>query len=219
MAMLMVNLAGRTMAGLRIIGGKWGSRRLESPPASRTRPMPDRVKGSIFDILGTRLGTPGSLPAVQVADFFCGSGSLGLEAVSRGAAGCVFVERDRTVVQVLRRNLETLQAGPELRVVLADAWRRSPASLWDPEQLLGLVLVDPPYADTRDCGPRGRTARLLRRLVHGPHLTDEAIIILHHQKAVRFEPTPTDRWTVVDRREYGSTAISFLAPARVGTCQ
>jgi 16S rRNA (guanine966-N2)-methyltransferase len=201
---------------MRIIGGKWRSRRLEVPPTDRTRPMPDRVKESIFDILGTRFGTPGLLPPVQVADFFSGSGSLGLEAVSRGATGCTFIERDRAVLKVLRRNIEALHAGPELLVVSADAWKCSAARLLGWDQPGDVVFLDPPYADTRNCGPKGKAARLLRRLVQGPCLTDEGIIVLHHEKAVRFEPDAADRWTVVDRREYGSTAISFLAPAKVG---
>lgn len=204
------------MVPLRIIAGKWRSRRIESPPSDRTRPMPDRVKGSIFDILGARLGTPGAVPELRVADFFAGSGSLGLEAVSRGAMGCVFIERDRAVLQVLRRNLEALQAGPHLRVVAADAWRRSLSGLLGQDRPVGLALVDPPYADSRDCSPSGKTSRLLRRLVRGRWLTNDAVIVLHHEVAARFEPKPTDGWELVDRREYGGTAVSFLAPAGSG---
>jgi 16S rRNA (guanine966-N2)-methyltransferase len=159
------------MVLLRIIGGKWRSRRIESPPTDRTRPMPDRIKGSVFDILGARLGTPGAVPELRVADFFAGSGSLGLEAVSRGAAGCVFIERDRAVLQVLRRNLEVLRAGPQSRVAAGDAWRRSLSSLLGQDGPVGLAFVDPPYADSRDCSPKGKASRLLRRLVRGRWLT------------------------------------------------
>jgi len=144
---------------------------------------------------------------------FAGSGSLGLEAVSRGAATCVFVERDRAALQVLRRNIDTLQADAQARVVAADAWRRSVSGLLGGVEAVGLIFVDPPYADTRDSGPSGRTARLLRRLVCSPCLTEDAVIVLHHERVVRFEAGRTDRWTPVDRREYGSTAISFVAPA------
>ena len=175
--------------------------------------MPDRVKGSVFDILAARLGTPGAVPGLRVADFFAGSGSLGLEAVSRGAAACVFIERDRTALRVLRRNLEALGAGSDLRVVAGDVWKRSLTSLLDQDQPVGLVFLDPPYADSHDCSPRGKTSRLLRRLVRDRWLTDGAVIVLHHERVVRFAPKPADRWEVVDRREYGHTAVSFLAPA------
>lgn len=175
--------------------------------------MPDRVKGSVFDILAARLGTPGAVPGLGVADFFAGSGSLGLEAVSRGAAACVFIERDRTALRVLRRNLEALGAGPNLRVVAGDVWRRSLTGLLDRDRPVGLVFLDPPYADSRDYSPGGKTSRLLRRLVRGRWLTEDAVVVLHHERVVRLAPKPADRWEVVDRREYGDTAVSFLAPA------
>ena len=78
---------------MRIIGGKWRSRRLSFPRWGRTRPMPDRIRESIFDILASRFGLCGTLPSLKVADLFAGSGSMGWEAVSRGASGCDFIEK------------------------------------------------------------------------------------------------------------------------------
>ena len=199
------------MAGIRIIGGKWRSRRIEPPPTGRTRPMPDRVKGSIFDILGTRWRTPGMVPEYGVADLFAGSGSLGLEAISRGAARCVFIERDRRALQVLQRNLSVLDACSQARAISADAWRRSLGELIADDGPFGLVLLDPPYADARDWSPGAKMPRLLRWLIRDPSLAEEAVVVLHHERVVRFEPRRGDGWVITDRREYGSTAISFLA--------
>ncbi|MCH7814456.1 MAG: RsmD family RNA methyltransferase [Planctomycetes bacterium] len=92
---------------MRIIAGRWRSRRIAAPPSRTTRPFPDRIKEAVFDILGARWGSPGTVPPLWVADLFAGSGSLGLEAVSRGARGCVFVERDRAAQ--LARHVEQLR--------------------------------------------------------------------------------------------------------------
>src|SRR3989304_6946937 len=104
-------------ARMRIIGGQWRSRRLLRPETDSTRPMPDRVKQAIFDMLGSRYDDPGALPPLLVADVFAGGGSMGLEALSRGAAFCSFFERDRQALEALCSNIESLGAGQESRVV------------------------------------------------------------------------------------------------------
>ena len=175
--------------------------------------MTDRVKGAIFDILGSRLGSPGLLPALRVLDLFAGAGSLGLESVSRGAGGCVFVERDARAVRVLRRNLGALDAGQSLRLVTADAWTCSVGGLVDDGELFGLVFVDPPYVESRDVEPAGKVPRLLRRLAGSGALAPEAEIVVHHERRVSLTAEPSDGWTVADRREYGTTAISFVVLA------
>ncbi len=200
--------------GLRVIGGCWRSRRLAAPPAGLTRPMSDRVKEAVFDVLGSRLRTPGYLPPVQVLDLFAGSGALGIEAVSRGALGCVFVERDARVVRVLRENLDILEAEPVLHIEIADAWSCPLAGLRRDRPAFGLVFVDPPYRDARDTRPGGQVPALLDRITRGDLLSDEVVIVLHHERSVRYQPVKAGSWTVADRREYGSTAISLVI--RVG---
>lgn len=91
--------------------------------------MPDRVRESVFNILGSACGTPGELPPLIVADLFAGSGSIGLEALSRGAAFCLFVEHDSEAADTLRRNLHELGVGPEGSLLVADAWE-SPLSVF-----------------------------------------------------------------------------------------
>ncbi len=200
---------------MRIISGKWRSRRISVPPSDRTRPMPDRVKEAIFSILGSSAGTPGRLPAVRVADFFAGSGSLGLEAVSRGAAECVFVERGRGALRVLNRNVNELEQDEPLRVVAADAWTCKLDELAGDGPGFGVVFLDPPYRDARQTGPTGKVPRLLKRILAGDFLAADGVVVLHHERRVSFQPAATDSWALTDRREYGSTAISFLGPAEL----
>ncbi|MHC4066826.1 MAG: RsmD family RNA methyltransferase [Planctomycetota bacterium] len=211
------------MSSLRIIGGRWRSRRIDAPPTRRTRPMPDRVKEAVFDILGSRCGTPGVLPPLSVADLFAGSGSMGLEAVSRGASRCVFVERDGDALGVLHRNLDALQAGPGLRIVGADAWVHPLDKLRQPGDNWGVVFLDPPYRDSRDAGPGGKVAGLLMRLHRAGCVAPDGMVVLHHERGARYEPASGEGWaidwTLADRREYGSTAVSFfgLAESRPGS--
>lgn len=197
------------MASARIIGGRWKSRRLEVPPSALTRPMTDRVKEAVFDILGTGFGTPGRLPSLGVLDLFAGSGAMGLEAVSRGAAGCVFVERAPASLRTLRANLDALDGGPTLSIMAVNAWRCRWDSSAHPDERFGLVIVDPPYRDARDTSPAGKVPRLLARLASNAPLTDDAVLVLHHEKAVRFEESKDSAWLADDRREYGRTAITF----------
>ena len=145
-----------------------------------------------------------------VADLFAGSGSLGLEAVSRGASRCVFVERDRAALGVLRHNLDLLQAEPWARIVAADAWKWPVDAVGQPGEPWGLVFVDPPYRDSRDSGPGGRVSALLARLSRGAWLDSTALLVLHHERRVRYEPASGEHWALADRREYGNAAVSFF---------
>ena len=120
---------------MRIIGGAWRRRLLESPSGQATRPTADRVRETLFSMISSRIG---SFEGLRVADLFAGSGALGLEALSRGAAHATLVENDAAALAVIRRNALTLAASVEIipRSALALPKR-------DP---FDLVLADPPYA-------------------------------------------------------------------------
>ena len=119
---------------MRIIAGQWRGRPLVAPQGQETRPTADRVREALFSMLASRLG---SFEGLQVADLFAGSGALGLEALSRGAARCVFVENDRRAIEAIRANIASLGASGE---VLARGAEH--AALPAPADL---VFLDPPY--------------------------------------------------------------------------
>lgn len=121
---------------MRIIAGQWRGRPLVAPPGDATRPTADRVREALFSMLASRLG---SFEGLAVADLFAGSGALGLEALSRGAGSCLFVEHDRAALDALRANIAALGArGADVRAASVLALGPAPAA---PD----LLLLDPPY--------------------------------------------------------------------------
>lgn len=122
---------------MRIIAGEWRGRKLDAPPGDSTRPTGDRTRETLFSMLASRLG---SFEELSVADLFAGSGALGLEALSRGAASCLFVEQDDRAVQTIRDNVTALDARTRAVVQAASVMRLGPAKV--PHDL---ILLDPPY--------------------------------------------------------------------------
>ena len=118
---------------MRIIAGQWRGRALVAPAGQATRPTTDRTREALFSMLTSRLG---SFEGLTVADICAGTGALGLEALSRGAAHCTFVERERDAIGALRANVEKLGANAEVRPIAAESFTGGP---------FDLVLIDPPY--------------------------------------------------------------------------
>jgi 16S rRNA (guanine966-N2)-methyltransferase len=122
---------------VRIVAGEWRGRRLAAPKGEATRPTADRARETLFAMLTSRFG---SFEGLEVADLFAGSGALGLEALSRGAAQCLFVEQDRAAVDVIRANVAALGAGMRARVEAGSVMQLRAAT-----KPLDLILADPPY--------------------------------------------------------------------------
>ena len=122
---------------MRIIAGEWRGRRIEAPPGMDTRPTADRVRETLFSMLASRLG---SFEELRVADLFAGSGALGLEALSRGAAHATFVESDAAAGRIIRANAERLGAPERIRLLGGSALALPKAEPFD------LIFADPPYA-------------------------------------------------------------------------
>ena len=122
---------------MRIIAGEWRGRTIEAPSGAGTRPTADRVRETLFSMLASRLG---SFEDLRVADLFAGSGALGLEALSRGAASVTFVESDAKAANVIRRNVRKLAAEERVRIVTTSALALPRSEPFD------LILADPPYA-------------------------------------------------------------------------
>jgi 16S rRNA (guanine966-N2)-methyltransferase len=150
---------------VRIIAGEFRGRRIEAPPGLATRPMLDRVREALFSTL-----QPWLRDAV-VLDLFAGSGSLGLEALSRGAGTVRFVERGAPALTALRKNIETLRAGNRVEVKVGDAL--NPSS-WLPS--VDVAFLDPPYALIEES--RARVLGALATLVTS-HLAADGIAVLH----------------------------------------
>jgi 16S rRNA (guanine966-N2)-methyltransferase len=182
-----------------VVGGEARGRRLAAPPGRGTRPTSDRVREALFDMLASLDAVTGA----DVADLFAGSGALGIEALSRGAATATFVEADRTAVQVIRANLAaTGLAGPRARVVTAEVarWLEGPVTAG----LFGLVFADPPYAF-------GGWPGLLERL-RGQALTADGLVALESGAEIAFGPG----WEVLRLKHYGSTVVALARPDQKG---
>jgi 16S rRNA (guanine966-N2)-methyltransferase len=122
---------------MRIIAGEWRGRPIVAPPGAATRPTADRTRETLFSMLVSRLG---SFEGLAVADLFAGSGALGLEALSRGAAQCLFVEQDAPAIRALRQNIANLRAQAQCDVRASSVMAQGLA-----KQPLDLILLDPPY--------------------------------------------------------------------------
>lgn len=123
---------------LRIVAGQWRGRKLVTPAGDATRPTADRTRETLFSMLVSRLG---DFKGLAVADLFAGSGALGLEALSRGAASCLFVEQDAAAIRAIRTNIANLHAQAQ-----CDVRASSVMSLAAAKAPLDLILLDPPYA-------------------------------------------------------------------------
>ena len=186
---------------MRIIAGAAGGRRLSTPRGAR--PTTDRVREALFSSLDAMLG---GWEGLRVLDLYAGSGALGLEALSRGAADVVLVERDRASVSVLRGNVDAVGL-PGARVVADDAEgfaARSAGTTYD------LVLMDPPYAVDVET-VRGIVGDLART----GSVATGAISVVERPSRDAAEPWPAGPWELVRRRDYGDTALwygRFLGP-------
>ncbi len=122
---------------MRIIAGEWRGRKLVAPQGDTTRPTADRTRETLFSMLVSRVG---DFEGLAVADLFAGSGALGLEALSRGAASCTFVEQDAAALRALRANIANLRAQAQCDVRATSVLALGPA-----KAPLDLILLDPPY--------------------------------------------------------------------------
>lgn len=187
---------------MRIIGGEFKSRRLITPrDAEVTRPIPDRVKESLFSILR------GHTEGAAVFDGFAGTGAIGLEAISRGAARCVFVEKDRDAAAMLRQNIDSLGAGDRAELVIGDAL--GPGALARCPRPADLIFFDPPYPLVRDPVGWKRVRAQFERLID--LLADDGFAVIRTPWPLVIEvpeeeasPAPAARPRREDRGRRGS---------------
>ncbi|HEY8450065.1 MAG TPA: RsmD family RNA methyltransferase [Bacillota bacterium] len=199
---------------MRIIAGEARGRPLRVPAGRKVRPTSDRVREALFNILGAAVvGRP-------VLDLFAGSGALGLEALSRGAARAIFVEHDPQVVRILAENVRRLGFEERARIVREDVFRAVPNIIGQavaadegplrpsrepvPAGWSGIVFADPPYR-------RGFVLPVLRLVA--PLLGPDGLLVLEHSadEALPDQAVPSGL-RCIDRRRYGDTGISFFVP-------
>jgi 16S rRNA (guanine966-N2)-methyltransferase len=189
---------------MRVIAGKFRGLRLKAPPGSQTRPMTDQVKETLFNVLGARLATPGALPETEILDLFAGSGALGIEALSRGARRCTFVERDRRSLNVLHDNLRSLRVRDTYSVLTDNAWTiRLPRAR---QGGYGLVFLDPPFQDVSETY---RVADLIERIA--ARLLPDGLIVFRSDRKTDFPLNALRAVQVLDERHWGRNRVLLLA--------
>jgi len=187
---------------MRIIAGKKRGMKLFSPNTTVTRPIIDRVKESLFSVL-FKYDLPGGK---VVADVFSGVGSLGLEALSRGAKFVTFVENDSNVLSTLNKNIEKADFIKESKVIRANAYKvGAPPGVGGDKY--DLIFVDPPYADSEDVGIDSRVGNLLDILAG--QIVSDGFVVVRTRRTVELSDQ-YGRLKVIERREWGTMAIAIL---------
>jgi len=187
---------------MRIIAGSKKGMRLLSPKGMDTRPITDRVKESLFNILYTKDRIDDSV----MADLFCGTGSMGLEALSRGAKWVTFIDGSRSVIEILNQNIAKAGFAGDSKSVCANILRVGAAPT--PEYgLYDLVFCDPPYEMSRNCAPGTKVGKLMEMIALQVKPGGMVILRTHLRSLVE------DRYAhlhAVDQREWGTMKIIFF---------
>ena len=179
--------------GIRIIAGEWRGRRIAAPAGSTTRPTSDRARETAFSMLASRLG---GFTGLRVADLFAGSGALGIEALSRGALSCLFVDRDKAAVEAIRANVSLLGCtGADISTTALP--QLSPASV-----PFDLIFADPPYHSDL-------IETLLDTLIAKGWVNSGTMLCL--ESAVD-EDVVANGWTLVADRKVGKACLRLLTP-------
>ena len=190
---------------MRIIAGEFKGRQLLTPVGEATRPITDRAKQSLFDILAP------ILPDAEVYDVFAGTGSLGLESLSRGAKFATFFEIDRSAIARLSQNVAALQVSDRARIVPGDLFRWFDLSIRRPDSThasgADVVFLDPPYRFLEN--RPDELLQLTLNLTHS-HLRPTSIVVFRHDGK---DKLPLPNLESIDTREYGDMMIELLRPA------
>ncbi len=185
---------------MRIAAGRFRGRALKTPPGLGTRPTSDRARQAIFNILEHAPWGEGRLTGARVIDLFAGSGALGLEALSRGAAFALFVETDEAARGAIRDNIEAFGLFGEARVHRRDATDLGPRP-GSAGEAFGLAFLDPPYG-------QGLAERALTKLAAGGWLAADALCVVEQRTD---EPAlQLAGFQTLDTRTYGVARVSFL---------
>jgi 16S rRNA (guanine966-N2)-methyltransferase len=181
---------------MRVVGGRLRGRNLVAPSSRDIRPTADRLRESLFNILLHAYGDP--ITGARVLDLFAGTGALGIESISRGAAFALFVDSGAEARALLRNNVEALGLGGVTKIFRRDATRLGAAHPLVP---FSLIFLDPPYA-------KGLAQKALTSLRDGGWLLPSALLVVEEARAAQFK-TP-DGFEELERRAYDDTELVFL---------
>lgn len=181
---------------MRIVGGRFRGRRLAAPRSQAIRPTSDRLREALFNILAHAYGA--SLAGARVLDLFAGTGALGLEALSRGAAFALFVDHGAAARALIRQNVATLGLGGVTRIYRRDATKPGPVHPLAP---FSLAFLDPPYG-------KGLAELALASARGGGWLAPDALAVVEESTQAGFKPP--EGFQELDRRRYDDTELVFL---------
>jgi 16S rRNA (guanine966-N2)-methyltransferase len=184
---------------VRIVGGRLRGRPLAAPKSAAIRPTADRLRESLFNILVHTYGDP--VTGARVLDLFAGTGALGLEALSRGAAFVQFVDDGIEARALLRQNVEALSVAGVTRIFRRDATKLGPGH---PVEPFGLVFADPPYG-------KGLAEKALVSARDGGWLTNDALVVVEESADAAF--VPPEGFDEIERRRYDDTELIILRRA------
>lgn len=178
---------------MRVIAGSAGGTRLKVPRGMAVRPTSDRVKEALFNILGARVCE------AEVWDLFAGSGAIGIEALSRGAAECIFVERNRLHLGMIKENLDRTGLAGRARLIGLGV-EKALDLLSRERRQAGLIFLDPPYQETN-------VPQVLQAIELSHLLREDGLLILELFTRSRLWPKDQPQ---VDQRRYGDTVLAFI---------
>jgi 16S rRNA (guanine966-N2)-methyltransferase len=184
---------------MRIVGGEFRGRALATPHSNAIRPTTDRTRESVFNVLMHRFAD--RLQGARTLDLFAGTGALGLEALSRGAAFAVFIEQSAEGRGLIRSNVESFGLTGRTKIFRRDATALGEAGTLGKFEL---VFADPPYG-------KGFGERALRSAVDGGWLAPNALCVIEEAAGAAFEPGPQFR--MIEQRAYGETVVRFMGIA------
>jgi 16S rRNA (guanine966-N2)-methyltransferase len=181
---------------IRIVSGDLKGRRIATPDSEATRPTSDRARQAVFNILEHAAWSDG-VGGLRIVDVFAGSGAMGLEALSRGAANVLFVENDRDAGEAIRHNLEAFRLEDRAKLARRDATAIGKA----PDTPFDVAFLDPPYKS-------GLGEQALASMAAGGWLQPQALIVFERSASEAL--THLDGYEVLDVRRYGAASVSFL---------
>jgi len=180
---------------MRIIGGRYRGRRLKTPKNNKIRPTADRVREAIFNMLGEKICNS------RVLDLFCGTGSLGIEALSRGASQAVFVDKNRASLELVKLNLELIGESEKALIFKSDVFKVF-SRLAAEKMFFDIVFVDPPYKEQFH-------KTVLEELASKGLLAKGAVVVYETSHKYKFtEPDPL--YVMIKSKKYGDTKVSFF---------